>query len=106
MLNVVAFYAVTPIHSVYDVTDDPVNSVTEFVIEVCFDIQDNLPGDERDAESGFFNLSKLMSTYEVTFICILRQNFLLALIPISAEINSAYPEHYGLVNYPPPETMG
>mgnify|MGYP005855292615 CR=1 FL=1 len=49
--------------------DDPINSMTEFVVEVCLDIEDMQPGDEREPESEQFNgLTKLITVFNGGFM--------------------------------------
>jgi acyl-coenzyme A synthetase/AMP-(fatty) acid ligase len=44
--------------------DDPINSVAEFVVEICLDVEDTLPGDERESESEHFNgFGKILTFY-------------------------------------------
>jgi hypothetical protein len=48
---------------------DLINSMTEFVVEVCFDIEDMQPGDEREYESEQFNgLTKLITVFNGGFM--------------------------------------
>jgi len=78
MLNVVLFHSMdTPDENAYITTQDPVNSLTEFVIEICFNILDNQPGDERQSESNHFKLAKLVSTTCPLSSTLLRKNYLI-----------------------------
>jgi|SRR5690606_23025666 hypothetical protein len=65
MLNVVLFHPLETIqHNFSNMENDPINSITEFVMEVCLDIEDTVAGDERETESEHFNvLAKLISVF-------------------------------------------
>lgn len=65
MLNVLLFHPLETIqHNFSDLEDDPINSVAEFVMEVCLDIEDAFAGDEREAESEHFSgFGKLFTTH-------------------------------------------
>ncbi|MBX2962298.1 MAG: hypothetical protein KF687_07285 [Cyclobacteriaceae bacterium] len=54
-LNVVLFHPLeTMSNKVYLSVQDPINSIVEFIVEVCLDAEDNHPGDERESESDHF----------------------------------------------------
>ncbi|MBX2970726.1 MAG: hypothetical protein KF803_15245 [Cyclobacteriaceae bacterium] len=65
MLNVLFFHPLETIqHNFSELENDPINSVAEFVMEVCLDIEDTLAGDEREAESEHFSgFGKLFTTH-------------------------------------------
>lgn len=103
-LNVVLFHPMVGIDGLmHSDSHDPVNSITEFVVEVCFNIEDIHPGDEREAESEHFNVVKLLSTFQSDSIQIIRQNFFLENTGIPVIQAAFFSQQYALVHTPPPE---
>jgi hypothetical protein len=105
-VNVVFFH---PMHSVdpdKHLLTDPVNSITEFVVEVCLNIEDVHPGDEREAESAHFNTVKLFQTPGASAIQIVRKNFLLIQQVSYAHAVSVFIQDFIRIATPPPELIG
>jgi hypothetical protein len=105
ILNIVIFPALPgiPGSSQLRVHEDPVNSLAEFVIEVCLEIEDHLPGDEREAESGLFNLVKLLSPVERETIAISRSNYLLSAVYSLRWWSAEIPDPCIAILSPPPQ---
>ena len=70
ILNVVFFHPLETFqHGFKEYEADPINSMTEFVVEVCLEIEDMQPGDERESESEQFNgFTKLITVFNVGYI--------------------------------------
>lgn len=70
IFNVVLFHPLETFqYGFKEQEEDPINSMTEFVVEVCLDIEDMQPGDERESESEQFNgLTKLITVFNNGFM--------------------------------------
>lgn len=70
ILNVVFFHPLETFqYGFKEYEEDPINSMTEFVVEVCLDIEDMQPGDERESESEQFNgFTKLITVFNGGFM--------------------------------------
>lgn len=103
MFNVILFHSMdTNDKDAFITTQDPINSITEFVIEVCFDILDTQPGDERQAESGHFKLAKLIGTTGPVCSALMRKNYFILNLTIRSEVYKL-PSFSIAVSNPPPE---
>lgn len=105
ILNVVLFHPLETMHTnAYLSAPDPINSIAEFVMEVCLNIPDTQPGDERETESEHFsNGLKLVGGFEIMGCSIIRQNLIIAeLVKISSAV-SILSETFISINNPPPE---
>ncbi len=77
IVNVVFFHPMSSVDRELHLFSDPVNSLAEFVVEVCLQIEDVHPGDERESESDHFNLSKLFKASGASSMLTVRHNYLL-----------------------------
>lgn len=104
ILNVVLFHPLETTYSnAYLSVPDPVNSITEFVMEVCLDIQDSQPGDERESESDHFSSAiKLFSSFKNANLLV-RQNLVIAEIANLSSNAAPVLKVFISVNNPPPE---
>lgn len=104
ILNIVLFHPLETMQSdAYLSVPDPINSITEFVMEVCLDIQDNRPGDERESESDHFNSAiKLFSSFKNAYLLV-RQNLIIAEISnLFSDVTPVLKVFISITN-PPPE---
>jgi len=105
ILNVVLFHPLETMNTnTYLSVPDPINSIAEFVMEVCLDVQDSHPGDEREAESDHFNSTlKLFSAFENTTGLFARQNLILVEIERLPSNALLLPQAFTTIHNPPPE---
>jgi hypothetical protein len=103
MLNVILFHSMDSADKdAYIATQDPINSIAEFVIEVWFDVPDTQPGDERQTESGHFKLAKVIGTTCPVSAVLLRKNYLILNLINSSEVFTI-PTFSIAISNPPPE---
>jgi hypothetical protein len=103
MLNVILFHSMdSGDKDAYIATQDPINSIAEFVIEVWFDVPDTQPGDERQTESGHFKLAKVIGTTCPVSAVLLRKNYLILNLINSFEV-FLIPTFSIAISNPPPE---
>ncbi|MBX2946117.1 MAG: hypothetical protein KF725_09800 [Cyclobacteriaceae bacterium] len=104
ILNVVLFH---PLETMYNnaplSVQDPINSLAEFLMEVCLDIQDGQPGDEREGESEHFSSAfKLFSSLKNMNLRA-RQNLILTEIGNLSLNETPVLQVFLSINNPPPE---
>lgn len=100
----VLFHSVTETKYTSVQNEDEINSISEFIIEVTLEIEDQSPGDEREAESEFFNLSKLLSINNPTSVLMSRQNLLITEIYLPDSYSGILPDSHSAITCPPPES--
>lgn len=84
-------------------SDDPINSITEFVMEVCLDFEDITPGDEREEEAPFSNQGKQVSQFLVNDLVALKRPVSSFMAEICIERCAVFFPVYFDINTPPPE---
>lgn len=104
IINIVLFHPLETMQSdIFLTAPDPINSLTELVMEVCLDIQDNQPGDERESESEHFSSAiKLFSSFKNANLLI-RQNLMIAEIANLSSNAAPVLKVFISINNPPPE---
>lgn len=102
IINIVFFHSFERIEqNAFEYEQDPVNSLAEFVIEVCFDTQDHHPGDERQAESSS-DTSKIF-TSAFKNLQLIRMDALLCDQLCSQHYDLSISQTWLDINNPPPE---
>lgn len=105
IVNVVFFHPMSSVDRELHLFSDPVNSLAEFVVEVCLQIEDVHPGDERESESDHFNLSKLFKASGASSMLTIRHNYLLVNQAVAARPVVFIFQDFIRLTTPPPEVV-
>ena len=105
IINLVLFHPMNETDWVYSASNDPINSLTELVLEVCLEVPDTQAGDERSGETDQFSGLQVISWCTGCSVLLERTNMAIASAGLSIVCTAIPPRISVAVISPPPELL-